>query len=623
VNQKPDIFKSLRQADEHFRAGRLSDAERAYEKVLKKNPRLFEALHRLGLVLLKKGEANAAAERFSQAILQRPGQAVLYDDLADALTEMGRFNESVAARQKAIELDPTFYRPRFLLGNLLGVMGRYDEAIAQFEAALKIRPDDAEAIHKIGFGHFSAYRLDEALEAYETAERLAPKNAAIKINLGHAWSACGRHDRARASFDAAMALQPRVPEFLSSRIFAMHFDRANDAGALLAAGRHWDATIAEPLQARIVPLNIDRQPDRKLRIGLVSPDFRKHVVGVSMEGLLAKRDREHFEVFCYANVRLGDDVTEKIRGHTDGWRDIFRCNDEKAAQIIREDRIDILIDLALHSFANRLPVFARRPAPVQVTYLGYCSTTGLSAMDYRLSDPHIDPGDAFAADYSEKTISLPRTHLYYGELNPSPEVSPCPSLSSGNVTFGCLNKFAKCSSAALDLWLTILRQLPGSRLLLHALPGKYLEDVRNKSEAAGVDADRLEFVGRQNWAQYIQTFSRVDVGLDPFPYNGGITTCDALWMGVPVVTLTGRTAVNRAGRSILTNAGLSELVADTPEQYVRLACELAGDVDRRRRLRGELRQRVLDSPLKDAGRLMGDIETALRGMWTSYCKSNP
>jgi len=295
--------------------------------------------------------------------------------------------------------------------------------------------------------------------------------------------------------------------------------------------------------------------------------------------------------------------------------------DSQAVDLIRQDRIDVLVDLAVHTAGNRLAIFAYKPAPVQVTYLGYCGSTGMDAMDYRLSDPYLDPSDSDLPFYSEQTIRLPETYWCYGVAGPAPEPSPPPLAATGYVTFGCLNSFAKVSPPALDLWAEILRGVPRSRLTVHSYPGAHLDAVRKRFAGKGVSPDRLEFPSRQPWPQYVRTYGRIDIALDPFPWGGGITTCEAMWMGVPVVSLVGRTAVGRGGASILTNVGVPELIARTPQQYAQIATDLANDLPRLAELRRTLRQRMQASPLMDAPRFARNVEAAYRQMWRNWCEN--
>jgi predicted O-linked N-acetylglucosamine transferase (SPINDLY family) len=318
-------------------------------------------------------------------------------------------------------------------------------------------------------------------------------------------------------------------------------------------------------------------------------------------------------------VRREDALTERLRSYVDVWQNITRLSDAQAAEQIRADEIDILVDLSLHMAENRMLLFGRKPAPVQVTWLGYPGTTGLSAMDYRISDPYLDPpgqGDEF---YVEKTLRLPHSFWCYQAPDASPEINDLPALSNGCVTFGCLNNFCKVTAPTLELWANLLRQMPGSQLVIHANAGSHQETVRRRFVSAGVNGDRIRFVASQRMEDYFAQYGQIDLALDPFPYGGGTTTCDALWMGVPVVTLAGWTAVGRAGVSLLSNLGLPELIAQTPEQYLSIARDLAADLPRLAQLRRQLRPMMQASILMDAPRFAAEIEAAYRQMWVAWC----
>jgi predicted O-linked N-acetylglucosamine transferase (SPINDLY family) len=327
-------------------------------------------------------------------------------------------------------------------------------------------------------------------------------------------------------------------------------------------------------------------------------------------------------------------MTSRLRSHVDGGRDIVGLSDAQAAELIRQDRIDVLVDLTMHMANNRLLVFARKPAPVQVTYLAYCSSTGLEAMDYRVSDPYLDPfngaqggpivtaqgghAESESSCYSEQTIRLPETYWCYAP-NSSFAVAPGPALERGYITFGCLNNFCKVSPPALAAWAKLLRAVPSSQLLLHSFPGSHRQQARELLGREGVDPERLRFVAFTPRENYFDLYGQIDIALDPFPYGGGTTTCDALWMGVPVVSLSGKRAVGRGGLSILSNIGLPELAAGSEEQYIQTAQELANDPPRLDHLRSTLRQRMLQSPLMDAPRYARHVEEAYRHMWRRWC----
>jgi predicted O-linked N-acetylglucosamine transferase (SPINDLY family) len=385
--------------------------------------------------------------------------------------------------------------------------------------------------------------------------------------------------------------------------------------------RRWNQQHAEPLKKLIQPHTNNRDPDRRLRVGYVSPDFREHIVGQNLLPLLREHDHQQMEIFCYANLVRADALTEQFRRYADVWRSIAGLSDSQAVDLVRHDRIDILVDLTLHMGNSRLVIFAYKPAPVQVTYLGYCGSTGMEAMDYRLSDPYLDPSDSDLSVYSERTIRLPETYWCYGVAGPTPDPSPPPAATTGYLTFGCLNNSIKLSPPARDLWAEILRGVPRSRLIVHSHPGAHLDAVRERFAGKGISTDRLEFPSRQAWPEYVRTYGRIDIALDPFPWGGGITTCDALWMGVPVVSLVGRTAVGRGGASILSNVGVPELIARTPEQYVQIATDLAKDLPRLAELRRTLRGRMQASPLMDAPRFARNVEAAYRQMWRNWCEA--
>ena len=604
---------------DHQHHGRLAEAAQIYRAILAQHPNHADTLHLLGIIAVMTAQPEQAVELIGRAIAVNPSVAGYHTDLGIALATLGRKEDAIAAHRKALELDPRLFNARHNLGSVLTSIGQYDEAISSFEIAAQLKPDDPNTHNCLGVALLLSQRLDEAFAEFEEAKRLSPNSPHVFMHLGHAHLECAQHDEALACFDRALALGPPVANRLSTKIFAMHCHPGYDSLAILKSAKQWEALVTAPLPRPIPPHPNDRTVDRKLRIGYVSPDFRNHPVGRCILPLLSHHDRGQFEIYCYSSAAQEDSTTAMLRQCADGWRDICPLPDERVAEMIRNDRIDILVDLALHTVGHRLSVFARKPAPVQISYLGYCSTTGLSAMDYRLSDPYVDPPEVDLSVYCEQTIRLPRNYLCYAPMGDAPEVSPPPCLSGGAITFGCLNNFMKCSAVSLDLWARILLSVPKSRLILHAKPGRHLDRVRERFERGGVSPSRLEFVGKQDWPQYIQTYARIDIALDPFPYNGGITTCEALWMGVPVITLSGKTAVGRVGRSILSNVGLPEMIAPSPEQYLQLAVDLANNHDRLKQLRAELRPRLQGSPLMDGPQLARDIESVYRNAWRQFC----
>ena len=363
-------------------------------------------------------------------------------------------------------------------------------------------------------------------------------------------------------------------------------------------------------------------PTAALRIGYVSPDFREHCQSFFTIPLLSNHDREAFEIFCYPHVRRPDAITERIRGCAEVWRSILGMTDDQAARIIREDRIDILVDLTMHMAHGRPLIFARKPAPVQVAWLAYPGTTGLSAMDYRLTDPYLDPPGLNDQFYSETSIRLPDTFWCYDPLDAELAVNALPAQAHGHITFGCLNNFCKVNEQVLRLWAQVLKTVDRSRLMLLCPEGSHRQPLLDLLQREGISPDRIELLAFRPRPQYLELYHRIDVGLDTFPYNGHTTSLDSFWMGVPVVTLVGQTVVGRAGLSQLTNLGLTELIAQTPEQYIQIATDLAGDLPRLAELRRTLRARMQASPLMDAPRFARNVEAAYRQMWRNWCERN-
>jgi predicted O-linked N-acetylglucosamine transferase (SPINDLY family) len=429
----------------------------------------------------------------------------------------------------------------------------------------------------------------------------------------------GRLDEALRAYRAAHELDPADAQFHSNLLFLLHFHPGFNAGAIRAECRHWDEKHALPLRPTIRPHANLRDSERRLRVGYVSPFFRDHCQSFFTLPLLSHHDRRHFEIYCYANVHRPDPITKRVQSHADVWRDTVGLTDAALAEMVRGDRIDILIDLTMHMAYNRLLVFARKPAPVQVAWLAYPGTTGLSAIDYRLTDPYLDPPGQNDDDYAEQSIRLPDTFWCYDPLTDEPAVNDLPAARNGFVTFGCLNHFCKVNDGTLGLWARVLGAVPNSRLILLAPPGPAREHVLARLARDGIAGQRVEFVTRQGRQKYLAQYHRIDIALDPLPYNGHTTSLDAFWMGVPTVTLIGTTVAGRAGWSQLGNLDLKHLAAASPERFVQIATRLAQELSGLQNLRATLRQRISASPLMDAGRFARHVEQAYRQMWRRWC----
>jgi predicted O-linked N-acetylglucosamine transferase (SPINDLY family) len=620
-------------------AGRLDEAVAAYGRAMALEPQSAEFPGNLGLALQEMGRLDEAITAHERSVALGPNDPVAHRNLGIALHAAGRSDQAVAAYRRALALRENDARTYCNLGMTLQETGHSAAAIAALQNAVALDPNLAQAWTNLGNGLWAAGRFDEASVALRRALTLNPRDADGHNNLGNVLKDQGRLDEAIEEFRRAMALRPESPRAGSNLLFALWAHPGYDAQAILAEHRAWARRHADPLplgergrrpgegQRESERLGLGEgpratsSPGRPLRIGYVSPDFRGHPVGHLLVPLFTHHDRRQFEIVAYSDVRAPDASTETLKSLADQWCPTVGLSDAQVAERVRADRIDILVDLALHTAGNRLLVFARKPAPVQVTMLGLPATTGLATMDYRLTDAYLDPPGTSEIDYTECSIRLPHCFWVFQPPEEAPEPGALPALQNGFVTFGCLNQFAKVSPTALDLWVRILQAIPESRLVIQAQPGSHLESVRDRFLQGGIAATRLEFVPRVPRADYFRRYLQLDLGLDPFPYNGHNCTIESLWMGVPVVTLAGRTAVARGGVSILSNAGLPELIARSTEEYVNIAVGLARDHERLAELRRGLRTRMLASPLTDGKGYTAAVEAAFRVMWERWCGS--
>ncbi|AWB08057.1 glycosyltransferase (plasmid) [Azospirillum humicireducens] len=513
------------------------------------------------------------------------------------------------------------------LGVVLAERKRPAEAAAALRNALILRPDYDKPWVGLGSDAFGD-RLEEAVRCWTRAIQLEPRQGSgLWFNLGVVRQMRGEAAEAAALFDRAESLTPDDPRIASQRLLCLNYlDLPGER--LLAEHRRFDQRFgdkADGSRPPAVPHANRPDPEKRLRIGYLSVEFREHLGAYFLTPLFEAADRGRFEIVCYSILPEvhADAYTARFKAQADGWRTIGHLDDEALAAQIRADGIDILVDLAGHSGLNRLPMLARRPAPVQVTWLGYPNGTGMEAVGYRIVDPVSDPIGPTDLHAVEALVRLPAPFLCFRPPASAPPVVPLPAGATGAVTFGSFNKLSKITDGTVALWAEVLRRVPDARLLLKDRP---LSDpgtadmTRSRFAAAGVDPARLDLVGFiKDAAGHLAAYNRIDIALDPHPYNGTITTCDTLWMGAPLVTLAGSRHAARVGASLMTAVGLPELVAATPDRYAAIAADLAGDLTRLMRLRMGLRERVRRSALCDETRFMRNLETAYRLMWRRWC----
>jgi predicted O-linked N-acetylglucosamine transferase (SPINDLY family) len=602
--------------------GQLDAAIACYELALQLNPDLAAAHNNLGNAWKRQGRADAAIDCYRRALERQPDYAEARNNLGTALHDRGQFDQAVACYEQALRSKPDYADAYNNLGNAHKTQGRFDDAIMCYERALRLRPDLVEAHNNLGIVRRGLGQLDAAVVSFEHALGLKPDFAEAHCHLGNVRKSQGLLTEALDCYRRAREIAPDYVDAAGNYLYALSFCPGYDTKTICDEHSRWSQQFCEPLATAVQPHSNDRSADRRLRVGYVSPDFRDHVVGLNLLPLFREHDHGQFEIVCYSQVSNRDAITDRFESYADQWRDSIGIPDEALADQIRDDRIDVLVDLALHMAGNRLLVFARKPAPVQATFAGYPGTTGLATIDYRLTDGHLDPAGQTDSSYAEKSMRLADSFWCYEPLGSQPEVSPLPALQAGYLTFGCLNNFCKINSQVLKLWARVLRVVDHSQIMILTSEGSHRERTLHLLEQEGVARSRVNFVANQPRTQYLELYQRIDIGLDTLPYNGHTTSLDSLWMGVPVVTLVGQTVVGRAGLCQLMNLGLPELVARAPEQFVSIAVELAHDLPRLAKLRANLRNRMQNSPLMDSARFARSIEAAYRAMWHCWCINN-
>ena len=619
-----DTAELLRNARERHQSGDLQQAEQLYRQILAVDPDHAEAIHLMGMLAYQVSQYEAASQLISHAILKDGEQAPFYNNLGLVLQAQGNIQQAAMLYQQAIDLDSGYADACCNLGISQELLGNLEPALASYEKAITINPDHTNAHNSRGVTLHKLGRLDEALAALQQATTIEPDFAEAHNNIGNTLEAQGRIDEAQSCYRHVLALQPGNARAHSNLLLSMNYDANVDARMLFEAHQMFNETQAAGLGAASSVFNNSPEPAKRLRIGYVSADFYRHPVASFIEPILGTHNKQAFEIFCYYNGSVQDALTQRFQALADHWRPILGKSDERVAELIRKDGIDILVDLSGHMAGNRLPVFAMKPAPVQITYLGYPSTTGMAAMDYRLSDEWLDPPGMSEAFHTEKIVRLPKGSLCFRP--PSVKLPAGEDTEKAHITFGSFNNTAKLSPQVIALWSKILLQVPGSKLLLKskslADPGTVAR-LEHYFRENGVDADRLETA---QWTasmdDHLAQYNQVDIALDTLPYSGCTTTCEALWMGVPVVTLARNESRSRMSTGILRQIGLEQLIADSEPDIVALAVSLANDREGLKTLKSGIRQKMESSSLLDSLGFTRELEAVYRELWRTWCTKN-
>jgi predicted O-linked N-acetylglucosamine transferase (SPINDLY family) len=536
-----------------------------------------------GLREIERGRAEAALSAFGRATRLNPANPAYYSNASLVLERLGKAEEAIAALRQAVRLGPG----HAILHNNLSVL-----------------------LEKQGL-------TDEAVDAAREAVRLDPQCARYRYTFARAVQSTGDLDAADREFAEALRIEPDFDRAADSRAFLANFNPSFDANRILEICRDWSRRF-EPTPAQIPPHANSRDPDRRLKIGYLSAAFCNHAEAYFVLPLLEAHDRQCFEIHCFSNGAKHDATTERHRQAVDRWHEIRGLDDRHAAALIRDEGIDILVDLTMHMMDSRLRLFTMKPAPVQMTWLAYPGTTGLNAMDYRITDPAIDPPGA-DEPYSERSIRLPTSWICWHPLN---DGQPRRQIPRDYVSFGSFNNPFKLNDGVVRLWGRLLQRIANSRVAMLSSSARQQERIRAVLKEMGISESRIGFSPQLGREKYLRLYDEIDIALDTQPYNGITTSCDALWMGVPVVTMKGSRAAGRAGASLLHAAGLPELIAESDEQFVEIAAALAADSQRLQAYHVELREKVRSSALMDGRRFARDVEGAYRQVWKKWCYSD-
>ncbi|HEY0835843.1 MAG TPA: tetratricopeptide repeat protein [Azospirillum sp.] len=604
------------------RAGRPDAAEAGYRAILRRDPGHPHANNNLAILLRGAARWEEAVACYRRAVEVLPDDAAIRSNLACTLSDQGRMAEAAAAARVALALCPDYPDAWFNAGNIAGTMAGPGRAKTAYRRALHLKPAMGEALSNLADAHRADDELDQAVECYRAAIGARPDLPQPYVNLGEALKDQGRITEALTVLQTGLERHPDLALLHSNLLLALHYSPWVPPEVIARAHAHWNERHARHPGRAGASFANDRNPDRRLRVGYVSPDFRDHACAHFIEPLLRGHDRAAVELVCYPTARRRDAVTDRLKALADVWRPLAGLGDDAAAALVAGDGIDILVDLAGHTADSRPLLFARRPAPVQVTWLGYPNTTGMPAVDYRLTDAVADPEGVTDAWHAETLVRLPRGFLaFQPRAGIAPPVEP-PARANGFVTFGSFNNAAKVTPEVVRVWSAILNRRPGSLLVLKsrgfADPSTRDRYVRQFA-GNGVAAERVDLVAHMDAVgDHLRAYDRIDIALDPFPYNGTTTTCEALWMGVPVITRTGRHHVSRVGASLLTQCGLHDLIAADDAGYIDRAVALAGDPPRLALLRRGMRERLERSPLTDHRGFARSVEDAYRVMWRSW-----
>ena len=635
---------------------KLKDAETCYKKIIKIKPDFAQAYNNLGIVIQEQGQLEEALNFYKKAVTLKPDYAIAYNNYGFVLNALGKLDEAKTSYEKAINLQPNYAEAYNNYGITLKGLGKLDEAKASYQKAIDLKENFADAYNNLAITHHETeefinaeaiylkalqlipndpeynYNLGitlRSLSKYSSAEAsirnaiaIRPSFAEAHNNLGVILQELGRSEDALASYRKATALKPYYFEAYSNLLFTINYIQSRSIDEALQEAKQFGLIVSNRSIPKFTAWNFNSKAS-KIRVGFISGDLKNHPVGYFTEGLIKNFNKDLFEIISFPTIIKSDDLTIRIKPYFKEWIPIYGKTDLEAATIIYSQNIQILIDLSGHSAKNRLPVFSYKPAPVQITWLGYFATTGLPEMDYILGDPYVTP-QSEVSHFSEKIRQLPETYLCFSPPNEQVFISPLPALENGFITFGCFNNLSKMGNVVVKNWASILKAVPNSKLFLKTKQlgdAKVVAEVFSRFAVYDITPDRLVIEGYSPRGDLLVAYNRVDIALDPFPYPGGTTSVEALWMGVPVLTLKGDRFLSHVGESIASNVGNTDWIAINQNDYVAKAVEFSNNLQYLSTMRNRLRHTVLQSPLFDSQHFANNFSKVLQEIWDHYMQN--
>lgn len=648
-----DVGRRFAYGIEMHQAGNFQEAEKAYRDVLTQNPHHIDALNNMSVLASHFGKHDIAEKLLLTIVNLQPNHSEAYNNLGNIFRNSQRYDEAIIASEKALQcnsnnastyynyglslqmrqrnadaihayrkaisMQPDMHEAYSSLGTALFDCGLYEEALTYFTQALEIQPHFCEAHNNYGLALMKSGRWEESILAFEQAIQLAPNDAICHSNLASAEKDLFQLKNSIRNYRKALELLPNQGEIRSNYLLVLNYDPDTTPEQLFQESKDWQKFHGDSLRHRIPLHSAHRDLNKRLRLGFISPDLRQHSVAYFLMPLVDHIDRTQFEIYFYSDVRTADESTTYFEKKADGWRNCCAAKDAEVADLINQDAIDILIDLAGHTAFNRLRVFARKPAPIQISWLGYPNTTGLETIDYRFTDEISDPPGTTQQYHTEKLVYIPQCAWCFRPDADTPDIVELPALKNSHITFGSFNAMPKINEPLLEIWAEILRKTPHSRIYLKnkSLGFPLLQKrIRDIFQNNGIEADRLEMSDQlPDRNSHLASYGRVDISLDTFPYHGTTTTCEAFWMGVPVVTMAGKTHASRVGVSLLQQIDRTNWVANNPQEYVRIATNLAADLELLACERKNLRNLMKASPLMDEALFAHNIQNKIRELW--------